>query len=227
MPQRSDEELFTWMRTELTTCAVSDVMGQLGFGCALLPLDIRPLRRDMRIVGRAMPVQDDEPVPYGTPTRFDAKPFGLMLESIETLRPGEIYLASGGPITSARLGDLLIARARRLGAAGVVLNARARGAEQTLALDFPVFARGSCAFGLQHRHNVVDFRCAITIGEVRVKPGDLIFGDRDGVCVIPSEAEAEILDKAALRNGLEKRLRADIDAGLSLFEAFDKYQLRG
>ena len=123
---KSDEELFGWIRKELSTPPVSDVMEQLGFRYPMLPAQIRPLRSDMVLIGRAMPVQDELPVEYGEPSRFDAKPFGLLFESIEALRPNEVYIASGGPTHVARLGDMLVMRAQNLGAAGVVLNAHLR-----------------------------------------------------------------------------------------------------
>lgn len=124
----TDEELFALMREELATCPVSDVLEQLGFATPMLPPAIRPLHAEMVLIGRAMPVQDDPPVPHGGLRRYDAKPFGLLFESIEALRPGEVYIASGGPVGAARMGDLLAARVRKIGAAGVVLNAHVRDA---------------------------------------------------------------------------------------------------
>jgi regulator of RNase E activity RraA len=220
---KTDEDLFRLLRAELSTCPLSDVMEQLGFRFPMLPPEIRPLRRDMVMVGRAMPVQDEPPVPYGVPTRFDAKPFGRMFESIEALRPNEVYIASGGPTDAARLGDMLVTRAHKLGAAGVVLNAQLRDDAGILALNIPAFSRGVHAYGLQRRHNVVDFRCSITIGNVRIRPGDLIFGDSGGVCVIPHEAEQEIIGKALAKDRLERNVRAEIEAGQSVVEAFRKY----
>jgi len=221
----TDEELFALLRDELSTCPVSDVMEQLGFLHPMLPPEIRPLRSDMVMIGRAMPVQDELPLPFGVPPRFDAKPFGLLFDSIDALRPNEVYIASGGPTYTARLGDMLILRARKLGAAGVVLNAHVRDANNILALNVPAFAHGTYAYGLQRRHNVVDYRCSIKIGEVRIKPGDLIFGDGDGVCVIPREAEKEIVNKAIEKNRLERNVRRDIEAGESILDAFRKYSV--
>lgn len=223
MHWKTDEELFALMRAELSTCPLSDVMEQLGFRYPMLPPEIRALRSDMVMVGRAMPVQDEAPVPYGCPSRFDAKPFGLMFESIEDLRPGEVYIASGGPVHSARLGDMLTLRAKKLGAAGVVINAHIRDANTILTSDIPVFAHGSYAYGLQRRHNVVDFRCSITVGKTRIRPGDLVFGDGDGVCVIPREVEAEVVNRAIEKNRLERNTRKEIEAGYSVVDAFKKY----
>jgi 4-hydroxy-4-methyl-2-oxoglutarate aldolase len=219
----SDAELFAWLRNELSTPPISDVMEQLGFRYPMLPVRIRPLRRDMVLIGRAMPVQDEPPLEHGEPERFDAKPFGLLFESIEALRPNEVYIASGGPTHAARLGDMLVARAQKLGSAGVVINAHLRDCNGILSLNFPAFAHGCHAYGLQRRHNVVDFRCSITIDRVRVRPGDLVFGDGDGVCVIPHEAEGEILNRAIAKAQLERNVRRDIESGESVVDAFNKH----
>lgn len=221
----SDDELFALMRAELSTCPVSDVMEVLGFAYPMLPPEIRPLRRDMVMIGRAMPVQDEPPVPHGGLKRYDAKPFGLLFESVEALRPGEVYIVSGGPTAVARLGDLLVTRARNLGAAGVVLHAHVRDANAILDLNLPAFAHGTYAYGLQGRHNVVDYRCSITVGHVRIRPGDLIFGDGDGVCVIPREAEREVITRAIAKNRLERKVRGAIAEGRSVVEAFNQYNV--
>ncbi len=221
----SDDEFFELIRTELSTCPVSDVMEQLGFLTPMLPHQIQPLRPDKIMVGRAMPVQDDVPVPHGTPKRFDAKPFGLLFESVEALRPHEVYISTGAPTYAARLGDMLITRAKALGAAGLVINGNIRDAEGIKALNIPVYAHGSYAYGLQGRHNVVDYRCSITVGKVRVRPGDLIIGDSDGVCVVPHEAEEEIITRALAKNNLEKQVREAIEGGASVVEAFNKFSV--
>ncbi|AJK48345.1 RraA family protein [Burkholderia plantarii] len=221
----TDEELFALMREELATCPVSDVLEQLGFATPMLPPAIRPLRAEMVMIGRAMPVQDDPPVPHGGLKRYDAKPFGLLFESIEALRPGEVYIASGGPVGAARIGDLLASRVKKIGAAGVVLNAHVRDANAIGELGLPVFAHGTHAYGLQGRHNVVDFRCSIRIGEVRVRPGDLVFGDNDGVCVIPREVEHEVITRAIAKNRLERKVRDAVAAGRSVVDAFNEYSV--
>jgi 4-hydroxy-4-methyl-2-oxoglutarate aldolase len=94
-----------------------------------------------------------------------------------------------------------------------------------LETGFPAFAHGTYAYGLQGRHNVVDYRCSIKVGNVRVRPGDLIFGDGDGVCVIPHEMEEEAITRALNKARLERRVRADVLEGESLVGAFNKYSV--
>lgn len=220
---KTDEELFALIRNQLVTCPISDVLEQLGILAPMLPPEIHALRRDLVMVGRAMPVQDDLPVPYGTPERYDFKPFGLMLESIEDLKPNEVYIATGGPIKVARLGDMLVERAMKRGAAGVVVNAHVRDGNGIMSLGIPAYAHGTYAYGLQRRHNVVDFRCSIKIGDTRIRPGDLIFGDGDGVCVIPHEAEEEVINRALVKYKKESHVREEVEAGRSINDAFKKF----
>lgn len=222
---KNDEELFALMRAELQTCPLSDVMEQLGFTHPMLPPQIQPLTPETVMIGRAMPVQDEMPIPYGGLKRYDTKPFGLMFESIEAVRPGEVYICSGGFPDAARLGDLLSTRLKSLGAAGAVINARVRDACVIRELGFAAFSLGAHAYGLQGRHNVVDYRCSIKFGEVRIRPGDLIFGDGDGVCVIPKEVEEEAINRALEKVRLERKVRSSIVEGCSLVDAFNKYRV--
>lgn len=219
----SDEELFALIRAELTTCPISDVMELMGFPYPMLPHEIAPVGAARIMIGRAMPVRDEPPIPHGALKRYDSKPFGLLFESIEDLKPGEVYIASGGPTYAARLGDMLITRAHALGAAGLVINGNVRDVEGIGAVDVPVFARGTYAYGLQGRHNVVDFRCTIKVGHVLVRPGDLVFGDADGVIVVPQECEREIIPRALAKARLEAKVRGAIEAGESVVDAFAKY----
>ena len=73
------------------------------------------------------------------------------------------------------------------------------------------------------RSKVVDFRCPIEIGGVRISPGDLIFGDLDGVVVIPRSVEDEVVELALKKAAGEKVVRKAIEAGMTSTEAFRKY----
>jgi len=70
---------------------------------------------------------------------------------------------------------------------------------------------------------VVDYRVPVDVEGVRVEPGDIVFGDRDGVVVIPKKAEQEVLQRAADKALGEKLVRKAICGGMSVCEAFAKY----
>jgi regulator of RNase E activity RraA len=92
-----------------------------------------------------------------------------------------------------------------------------------LEQNWPVFSRGRFAQDSSVRTQVVDFRCQIEIGQVSVHPGDLIFGDLDGVVIVPKKVEAEVIERALAKARGEKLVRKEIEAGMSSTTAFKKY----
>jgi regulator of RNase E activity RraA len=92
-----------------------------------------------------------------------------------------------------------------------------------LELGLPVFSYGGYAQDQGARGKVVDYRVPVEIESVRIRPGDIIFGDRDGVLVIPKEAEEEAVRKALEKAGTENAVRIAIERGMSTVEAFEKF----
>ena len=92
--------------------------------------------------------------------------------------------------------ELMRTRALQLKARGAVVNGYARDRKAILALRFPTFAFGSYGQYSAPRCKVYDFRIPIEIGGVKIRPGDILFRNIDGVLVVPVEAEAEVFTKA-------------------------------
>lgn len=217
-----DDALFELMKAELFTSVIGDVMDGLGLRRQYLPPEIGPLDPTMVLVGRAMPVLEAD---YLTSQAAGAgplaqKPFGLMLEALDDLKPHEIYVASGSAGEYALWGELMATRAGILGAAGAVLNGYSRDTIGILALGFPTFSRGSYGQDQGPRGKVVDFRLPIEVGQARIEPGAILFGDRDGVLVIPRESEAEVVRLALEKVRGERRVAEAIRAGMSTVEAY-------
>jgi regulator of RNase E activity RraA len=222
---RNDEELFSTVRRELFTCVVGDVMDKIGLQHQFLPPQIRPLRPDLVVIGRAMPVLAvdvfEEKV-AGAKNKLMEKPFGLMLEALDDLKTDEVYVNTGSSPRNALWGELMSVRARKLGAAGAVLNGYLRDTKAVLKLDFPAFCFGSYAQDSAPRYKVVDFRINIEIGAVRIRPGDFVFGDIDGVCVVPAEAAIEVFTNAVEKARSEQLVRKALEEGSSAVAAFEK-----
>ena len=223
---QNDTELFALMKRELFTAVVGDVMDKMGFMRQFLPPEIQPLRDDMVLVGRAMPVLEadvfDENI-EDAKGPLSNKPFGLMLEALDDLKPGEIYIASGASPRYALWGELMCTRAKILGATGTIVNGFARDIPGILELDFPVFATGRYAQDQGPRGKVIDYRVAIEIEGIRIEPGALLFGDLEGVLVIPREAEEEVISKSLEKARGEKLVGKAISEGMSAVEAFKKF----
>lgn len=210
----NETELFQMMKEMLYTPVVGDILDGMGYVHQFLPADIHPLNADMKLAGRAMPVLMIDV--YG-PQR---KPFGLLTEALDQLEENEIYLATGGVGRCAYWGELLTATARTRRAAGAVLNGYHRDTPQVLEQNWPVFSKGGWAQDSSVRTQVVNYRCPIEIGQVTIRPGDLIFGDADGVLAIPAEVSDEVMEKALEKATGEKKVRAAIEGGMSATEAF-------
>jgi regulator of RNase E activity RraA len=222
----SDSELFERVRRELFVAVVGDVMDKLNLQHQFLPPEIQPLRLDMVVIGRAMPVLSVDVFAEkitGSANKLMAKPFGLMLEALDDLKPEEIYVNTGSSPRNALWGELMSTRAIKLGAAGAIVNGYSRDTNGIFKLNFPTFSMGRYAQDSAPRYKVVDFRIPIEIGAVRVNPGDILYGDIDGVCIIPRAVEEEVFTKALEKARGEKLVRKAIENGMSGVEAFEKY----
>jgi regulator of RNase E activity RraA len=223
---KSDEELFAIAERELFTCVVGDVMDKMKLTHQYLPPAIRPLRDGMILLGRAMPVLSGdvfEERVQGSANALSAKPFGLMLEALDDLRPNEIYVNTGSSPRNAMWGEMMSTRAIKLGARGAVLNGYMRDTRAILAMNYPTFSFGSYGQDSAPRYKVYDFRVPIEIGGVSIQPGDILFGDVDGVLVVPFDAEAEVFSRALEKARSEKTVKRDLENGVSAVEAFARH----
>ena len=212
-----DEDLFRSMRETLYTPVIGDILDGLGYRHQFLPQAVQPLQESMRIVGRAMPVQISDA--WGK----QEEPFGLMTEALDQIELDEVYIATGGSLNCAAWGEIMTATARMRKGAGAVIDGFHRDTPRVLEQKWPVFSRGRYAQDARVRSKVVDFRCSIEIGCVRIEPGDLVFGDLDGVIVIPSIIEDEAIMRAMEKSRAEKLVRKEIEAGSSSTDVFRKY----
>ena len=221
---QDDDALFALMRTQLFPAVVGDILDTMGFMRQFLAPQIRPLRPEMVIVGRAMPVLEANAFSAREPEGrgpLSQRPFGLLFEALDDLKPNEVYVATGCAPQFALWGGLMTTRAMHLKAAGAVLDGYHRDTPEVLELGLPVFSFGGYAQGDQGpRGKVVDWRVPVEIGGVRVLPGDIVFGDVDGVLVIPRQAEEEAIRRALEKAGTENKVRDAIRAGMSTVQAF-------
>lgn len=219
---KNDDELFALIRSELFTAVVGDILDKLGYLHQFLPPALRPLHDKMVMVGRAMTVLEAD-INQISDSRLLKKPFGLMLEALDDLKKNEVYICSGASPTYALWGELMATRARLLGAAGAVVDGYSRDTSGILAMEFPCFSYGGYAQDQEPRGKVVSYRVPIHCGQVLVEPGDIVFGDRDGVCVIPQKVEREVLMKAFEKARAEKTVKMKIEEGMNACDAFAKY----
>ena len=221
---RDDAGLFELMRRELFSAVVGDVMDEVGLVRQFLPPEIQPLRDDMVVAGRAMPVLEADWTERDGGLRGDEGPFGLMFEAVDDLGRNEVYVCTGASPTYALWGELMSTRAMKLGASGAVLDGFSRDARGILELNFPTFCAGRYAQDQRVRGRVVDYRCTLTLSNgAGVSPGDIVFGDLDGVVIVPAAAVTDVINRALDKVRGENRVREAIENGMSAREAFERY----
>lgn len=211
-------DLFRKIKGELFTAVVGDVMDSMGLTNQFLPPRIKPIDEEMIIVGRALPVLENDV------NVLDDDPFGLLFDALDDIKKGEVYLASGATEAYALWGGLMSTRAMRLESGGAILNGYHRDTQEIRELRFPVFSWGSYAQDQQGRGKVMDFRCRIEFSNgLVVNPGDIVFGDIDGVVVIPKDYEVEVVEAGLEKVSGENKVRIAIEGGMSSKAAFKKY----
>lgn len=221
----TDAELFAWMRKTLYSAVLGDIMDKMGHTHQFLPPAIQPLQSDMVVAGRAMTVLEADvcgECDTGA-NELLKKPFGLMLEALDDLKPDEVYICTGSSPTYALWGELMSTRAQILGSAGAVVNGYSRDTRGILKLAYPTFSIGRYAQDQGPRGKVIDYRVPIEVEGVHINPGDIVFGDIDGVVIVPQRIECEVLALAYEKVLGEQVVSKAIAAGMSAKDSFDKH----
>ncbi len=226
MNDSNDDELLALCRNELFSAVIGDVMDLMGYTHQFLPPQVQPLRDDMIVAGRAMPVLEADDEGGEGPGRANDmlnQPFGLMLRALDDLQKNEVYVCTGSSPSYALWGELMSTCAMNRGAVGAVVDGYSRDTKGILEQNFPCFSYGRYAQDQRPRGKVIDLRCTIKIGAVKIQPGDIIFGDLDGVCVIPKQIEKEVIEAAWEKAHGEKRVLEAIKGGMGAQAAWDKF----
>jgi 4-hydroxy-4-methyl-2-oxoglutarate aldolase len=144
---------------------------------------------------------------------------------VDRLGPCQVAVfETGGDTRTGHWGELLSNAARARGAYGAVVDGGLRDTRYVLELGFPVFSRFRCPGDATGRWNVVDMEIPITAGGVRVHPGDFIFGDADGVVVVPKELTVEVLREAEALLAVENEIRGKVRDGASVQQLYSSYE---
>lgn len=207
----------------LSTAVLSDVMDGLGLRDRAMRPFVRPLDESLVLVGRArtglyMPVYQ---------VREGENPYEVEIALVDDLKPGEVaVLACGGPTERiAPWGELLSTASRARGAAGCVTDGLVRDVRQIRAMGFPVFHGGIGPLDTKGRARMMERDIPVDCGGVHVRSRDIIFGDVDGVVIIPQERAAEVIARAQDKVRGEDDTRAELERGRLLAEVFAKYRI--
>ncbi len=209
------------MRARFFCALISDVLDGLGYTSQVMAPQIRPLDEKLVMVGRARTMlYADVYAPPGP----DENHYALEIKLVDSLGPGDIAVsACGATGRIAPWGGLLSTASRMRGAAGAVMDGFVRDIQHIRSLEFPVFAGGIAPLDSRGRGKVIEIDVPIECGGVRVRPGDIVFGDADGCAVIPREIEADVVAAARQKlNGENKSLEALMNGRL-LADVYDEF----
>jgi 4-hydroxy-4-methyl-2-oxoglutarate aldolase len=205
----------------LYTAAVSDVLDEMGLRSQALPNEIRPLADDMKVAGFAFTLQGRA---VQSTDGLDQAHYMDALRIVDEVPAFSIIVnQSGGETNCAHWGELSSNAVRARGCQGAVVDGGVRDTGLICHMGFPVFARYRTMVDAVGRWLPCGHQVALRIGAVTIHPGDLIFGDMDGVLTVPGELAGEVLERAEKVRRLERRVRADLKAGATAGETFRKY----
>jgi 4-hydroxy-4-methyl-2-oxoglutarate aldolase len=153
-----------------------------------------------------------------------ANPYELEMDLVDSLKPDEIpVFACGESGRVAPWGDLLSTAAMARGAAGAVMDGCVRDTRAIRKAGFPVFHGGIAPLDTKGRARVMAIDIPINCAGVRVCSGDLVFGDADGLVVVPQRVEEDVLRAAEEKLRGERTTLAELREGASLREVFSRY----
>jgi 4-hydroxy-4-methyl-2-oxoglutarate aldolase len=208
-------------RWEMLTAAIlSDSLDAVGRPGQAMSARIRPLDDGLKLCGRArtgiyMETASVEP---------GVNPYALEIALVDDLKPGDVaVLACGGSSRIAPWGSLLSTATRARGAAGCVTDGYVRDILEIRAMRLPVFHGGIAPLDSKGRGQIQAVDVPVICDGVRVAPGDLVFGDADGLVAVPSEAEAEVLRLAFDKIDGERHSMRELKAGHFLREVYERY----
>ena len=206
------------LQKRLYAAVLSDVLDGMGLRDQAMKPFIRPLDEESVLFGRArtglyMPVYE---------VREGENPYEVEIALVDDLKPHDVAVFScGGPTDRiAPWGELLSTAAMARGASGCVTDGLVRDIRAIRSMGFPVFHGGIGPLDSKGRGKMVERDVPVMCAGVSVRPGDLVFGDVDGVVVIPREVEEDVVRRAIEKVSGENESRDALRRGEKLADVF-------
>lgn len=199
----------------LSTTNLSDALDLLGLRGAVI--GIRPMFDCPKIVGRAVTIKI-------TVAGMAKSKAHLGVEAIAAAERGDVIaIDNHGDVANNCWGEVLSCAAKVKGVSAVVVDGAARDLDACRDMDFPVYARAAVPITARGRIMQEAFNCVIRLGDVQVRPGDVIVADINGVVVICHERLDDVVREAESLMDKEQQMMADLQAGVDVLEVDRKY----
>jgi regulator of RNase E activity RraA len=203
------------------TAALADILDARGLHSQTLPPSISALERGTRLAGPAYTVQGS-PASNADSAAYD-EAIRKVLTMLGDVPEGHVAVYACEQDVSAHLGELSVASLKARGVAGCVLDGGCRDVAFIRDEGFPVFCRFVTPEDSTWRWELEATQVPVTIGGVRVEPGDWIVGDDDGVVVVPGAIAEDVLAEAESKAATESEIRAAVREGVPPLEAYERY----
>lgn len=207
-------------RARLNSAAIADSLDTFGYHSQVLAPGIKAVDPDLVLCGLArvgiyMPIYHDDE---------NTKVYEHEIALVDSLKRDEVaVLCCHGILRTSPWGELLSERSRYLGAAGCLTDGSIRDTHRIRDLKFPVYSGGTNPMDTKYRGKLMMYDVPGEICGARVESGDLVFGDIDGTVIVPKAVMREALNKALEKVAAENVVRADIRAGHTLVDIFDRH----
>ena len=203
---------------QLYSGLLCDVLDYFGYRKQSFTHEFAPVRGDMSVFGYAYPV---------SAKRVDGMVENALVNqciSIDHVQPGDVYILTtlDDDLDGAVWGEIMSTGVRAHGGVGAIINGMLRDTRQVLKMDFPILSRGHLPTTSKGRTEIIAWNTPIVIDGVSIHPGDLLFGDIDGVVVIPAEMIEKVIERCLHIMKNEDITRSQIAAGASVEETYMK-----
>jgi len=200
----------------LFTAAVNDVLREQGLLYQTLPSTITPLRDEMKVVGSAFTVK-------GAKNLQVEDEMAVRLAMLEAIPVNSVIAwDTSQDDESAQWGEVMTMAAIKQGCRGAVVDGGVRDTDRVLSQNFPVFVRYRSSNGMLGRFRISGYQVPVQIGQVHINPGDIVFGDIDGVIIVPRHLAYDVLLRAEEIKDAESEIKRWVREGLSAREVVER-----
>lgn len=200
----------------LYTGAVNDVLREMCLPDQGLPSSIIPLRDEMVVCGEAFTVKAVKDPTMGGEME-------IRVEMLEELRAGHVVIwNANGDDHASHWGGVMTQAAKARGCRGAIIDGGLRDTKDVLSQDFPIWYRYRTSNGALSHTKIVGYQVPIFVGELIIRPGDILLADIDGAVLIPRKIAVTVLERAEQIERNEGEIKEWVAAGLSAKDIHDK-----
>jgi 4-hydroxy-4-methyl-2-oxoglutarate aldolase len=200
---------------KMATTNVADALDKVGVRGAVI--GIRPMYDCPKIAGKAVTIKV-------TAAGMTKSKHHLGVRAIDAAEPGDVIIIDNrGDLYNNCWGEILTMGAKMKGVAGVVVDGAARDIDACKEFGFPVYARATVPIIARGRIMEESFNEVIRVGDVQMRPGDIVMADINGVVIIPAERFDEVLEAAAQIQQKEDAMVEELRRGVPILEVDQKY----